>query len=227
VTGLVFVDSETTGLDESRGHEMWELALIVREADGDVDDPGRTVDVEYLWQFPVDLTKADLIALNIGGFHERRWPEPVGRDNARAAVSGDWSNVAGSLARCQPGSADDDLAKVGAVIADLTWGRHLVGAVPDFDARMMRTFLRRHGRLEGWHYHLLDVEALAVGAIAEQVRGEQNPMADLFRAKIAIPYKSTELGLHFGVETREAEKHTAMGDARWARDLYDAIFDEG
>jgi hypothetical protein len=220
VTGLVFVDSETTGLDESRGHEMWELALIVREVDA---QSGYVQDTEYLWQLPVDLTKADLIALNIGGFHERRWPAPMARENRLTAITGDWSENDGH-ARCRI-EGDEDLATVAARVAGLTWGRHLVGAVPDFDARMMRKFLRRNDQLEGWHYHLLDVEALAVGAIAEQVRGEQNPMADLFRAKIAIPYKSTELGLHFGVETREAEKHTAMGDARWARNLYDAIFD--
>jgi hypothetical protein len=222
VTGLVFVDSETTGLDESRGHEMWELALIVREVDA---QSGYVDDTEYLWQLPVDLTKADLIALNVGGFHERRLPPPPGLDNRRAALAGTgWPN---GLQQCRVPDDDENVAAVAARVADLTWGRHLVGAVPDFDARMMRKFLRRNDQLEGWHYHLLDVEALAVGAIAEQVRGEQNPMADLFRAKIAIPYKSTELGLHFGVETREAEKHTAMGDARWARDLYDAIFDEG
>jgi hypothetical protein len=54
---LAFIDTETTGLDPDR-HEIWEIALIVD-------------DQEYQWFLPVDLGKADPIALNIGRFHER------------------------------------------------------------------------------------------------------------------------------------------------------------
>jgi hypothetical protein len=62
VTTLAFIDTETTGLDPVR-HEIWEVGMILRG-----DDWRR----EYVWQLPVDLGRADVIAMNIGGIRQRR-----------------------------------------------------------------------------------------------------------------------------------------------------------
>jgi hypothetical protein len=86
-----------------------------------------------------------------------------------------------------------------------TRGAHLVGAVPNFDAETLDAMLRRHG--------LIDVEALAVGYLS---RGATVP--------IEMPWNSDTLSRACGVEPPSgAERHTAMGDARWAMRLYDAI----
>jgi hypothetical protein len=54
---LVFLDTETTGLDPDR-HEIWDPAFI---RDGK----------EYEYKFSPDLTRADPLALKIGHFYER------------------------------------------------------------------------------------------------------------------------------------------------------------
>ena len=89
---------------------------------------------------------------------------------------------------------------------------HFVGAVPNFDDARLGALLRRHGvPILPWHYHLICVEALMVGALA--ARGVRAP----------LPWRSDDLAARFGVEIRDADRHTAMGDARWARDIYDAV----
>lgn len=183
---VAFVDCETTGLDPDL-HEIWEVALIVQGA-------------EFLWQLPVDLGRADLIALNIGGFMARRWPqeEPVS-DPRRGA----WLGHA-AFESCVHAS---EMALFAKRFATLTWGLHLVGAVPSFDEERLRRLLRRHGACPGWHYHLVDVEALVAGKLG-----------------IPPPWNSTELSSKAGVDPGAYSRHSAMGDARWAKGLYESVF---
>lgn len=105
-----------------------------------------------------------------------------------------------------------DAPNAAACIALDLAGAHLVGAVPDFDARFLAKFLRAHGQAPAWHYHLIDVEALMAGALA--ARGE---------TIIEPPWNSRDLAAAFGVEQPADEEHTALGDARWAMRCYDAV----
>jgi DNA polymerase III epsilon subunit-like protein len=88
----------------------------------------------------------------------------------------------------------------------LTRGAHLVGAVPNFDADVLGARMRACGICPSWHYHLVDVETLAAGH-----RG--------FRP----PWGFDDILAAYGLEYDEADRHTALGDARMARDLYDAV----
>lgn len=94
---------------------------------------------------------------------------------------------------------------------------HIVGAVPNFDTERIALLLRAHGYEPGWHYHLIDIENLAAGFLAGGARtGLITPPA--------LPWKSNELSRAIGVEPPgEGERHTAMGDAKWARAVYDAV----
>lgn len=85
----------------------------------------------------------------------------------------------------------------------LTAGRTLVGAVPNFDSEYMAKFIRAQGFVPSWHYHLVDVEALMAGKLG-----------------IAPPWKSTDLAEQLGVTITDEDRHTAMGDTRWARNCY-------
>lgn len=91
---------------------------------------------------------------------------------------------------------------------------HVVGAVPNFDterlARMFRTVIDQIK--VPWHHHLIDVEALAVGYLA----GLRLPLP-------ALPWDSNDLSAAVGVDPTKYARHTAMGDAEWARDIYDAV----
>lgn len=181
---VAFVDTETTGLDADR-HEIWEVGLIVDEQ-------------EYLWHLPVDLGRADPIALKIGGFHGRYGP-------------GKGEHLRG--ARVTP------LPQFATEFAGMTRGRHLVGAIVSFDEERLRKLLRANGACPEWHYHIMDVEALAVGWLAANSswRTEEGALP------VVLPWNSDDLSRSVGVAPEMFDKHTAMGDARWAKAIFERV----
>lgn len=186
MTAISFVDTETTGLDPIL-HEIWEVALTrITYVDG--AEVGDTITKR--WLLPVDLGRADPIALDIGGFYDRYpgwWLEPNDRRD-RGLIS------------TLSGFAID--------FAQLTHGSHLTGAVISFDDKRLERLLRANGACPGWHYHIVDVEALAAGALAWPP-----------------PWDSTELSTAMGINPGDYERHTAAGDVEWAKDLYVAVME--
>lgn len=183
-TKVIFCDTETSGLDPER-HEIWEVALIDEKS-------------EERYLLGIDETKADLIALNIGGYHERH---PHGRSSEGVKGVDDLMGASG----------------VAKAVARDTHGRHIVGAVPDFDARFLTKLLTAHGRLPSWHYHLIDVEALMVGRIMGTNLVQDNDI------QITLPWSSRDLSRLVGVDIDQFEAHTALGDARWAKACFEAV----
>jgi hypothetical protein len=103
---------------------------------------------------------------------------------------------------------------------------HVVGAVPNFDTERLGFLLRRNGFEPGWHYHLCDVENLAVGFLAGVCRlggAAVDGSSSWLTGPPKPPWDSDSLSRACGVEPPTTERHTAMGDARWAMALYDAI----
>lgn len=92
-------------------------------------------------------------------------------------------------------------------------GAHLVGAVPSFDAEVIGTRMRASGICPPWHYHLQDFETLIAGYLA----GLGKPVPPL-------PWRSDDLSRLIGIDPPgELDRHTALGDARWAAKVWDAI----
>ena len=156
------------------------------------------IDTETEWHTFVtnDLSTADPYGLRVGRFYERH---PVGR-----ALAGEMVPDTTAL-----------LSETAHRVAALTHGTHLVGAVPNFDAELLDRLLRDQGLIPAWHYHLIDVENLAVGYLAGQ-------------GHVFIPpWSSESLTEALGVTaSTEDERHTAMGDARWAQRIYDHVMEE-
>lgn len=197
---IVFVDTETTSLRPDR--RAWDVALIVREPGSD--------DREFQWFIEaqdLDLGNADPFSLRIGHYYDRH-----------------------------PAGASPDLfvphvqpeAFVMRQVEYWTRGAHLVGAVPNFDADVLGTRMRANGILPSWHYHLIDVEALTVGwingcgarAADEALMRDEDPQL-IDRGRCAPPWDSAALSEAIGVKREDG--HTAIGDARWARDIYDKV----
>lgn len=158
------------------------------------------IDVEYSWMIAaddLDLGNADLKSLQIGRFYDRH-PQANGDEEGALHVDGE--------------------AQALALLEQLTRGAHVVGAVPSFDAEVLGNRMRANGICPSWHYHLVDVENLIVGYLAglrKATNGQLGPQP---------PWKSDELSLAIGIEPpADADRHTALGDARWVRDQYDAV----
>lgn len=193
MTKICFIDTETTSLRPDR--RAWEIGIIARE-------PGKP-DAEHHWlvdAHDLDLGNADPFSLQIGRFYERHPQYWLGRE---------------------PDLCPDEWEVLQAVEA-VTRGAHLAGAVVSFDAEVLGARMREHGICPSWHYHLIDVEALAVGYLSRKAL-TIGATDELSRELLAPPWKSDDLSRALGVTVSDEDRHTALGDARWARAIYDAV----
>jgi DNA polymerase III epsilon subunit-like protein len=176
----VFMDTETTSLRHDR--RAWEIGLILRR-DGRPDH-------EQSWFIrceDLDLGNADLGSLKIGKFYDRH-PDVV-PDGHPA-----W--------RDRTHEEGDALLE----LEELTRAATIVGAVPWFDTDVLGQRMRANDICPSWHYHLVDVETFAAGALG-----------------LPPPWNLDTLLDRYGLKYDEADRHTALGDARMVRDLYDAV----
>lgn len=93
----------------------------------------------------------------------------------------------------------------------LTRGAILMGSNPSFDAETIAARMRWNGVCPSWHYHLEDVPTLAKGWLLGS--GNALPATN----------KSDAISLACGVDPADYDRHTAIGDCRWMRDLFDVV----
>ena len=183
VAPLVFVDVETTGLGTE--DQPWEIAMFRR-------DPvsGAT---SALWLFVAhDRSRADNLPLRFWVDYKRRFG---------AAVSD-----GGVVSRLEAALAVVDFVQG----SDAFGVPHLVGMNPRFDEAHLARLLGDVGLAVPWHFHLIDVEALALGALAALGK------------PLGIPFKSDEVAAALGANCPEG-RHTAVGDALFAMEVFDAV----
>lgn len=189
---LVWLDTETTSLRHDR--RAWEIAAIVRR-------PGLP-DVEHQWLIHVadlDITNADPVALDVGGFWDRHPQAAHVRDG-------------GDPTKAPPADGVFALTSALRQLAVLVADRALIlGSNPAFDTYTLEPRMLETGIPPGWHYHPVDVPTLAQGWIL----GAGKPLPD--------STKSDAISLAVGIDPARYDRHAALGDCRWLRDLYDAV----
>jgi hypothetical protein len=204
---IAFIDTETTGLDP-RKHDVWEIAVILRR-------PGAP-DLEHLFQIRTSLTNADPKALEINR-HAARFLVPDGQ----FAIQLPTATTPDTTTLTEADLMHDLMAHLD--------GATLIGSNPAFDDRFLAKLFNEAGVPPRWHYRTVDIATLVVGHMYGQAYTLTKKNCDAVYygrvdAFLADGWKSYELSQLMGVEppTKE-EAHTALGDARWARDVYDAV----
>ena len=111
----------------------------------------------------------------------------------------------------------DNREEVARALYALLNGAVMVGSNAPFDAEMIAHLLGGYyAEPKPWHYRTICVATLAAGLMWAW---EPELMA-----KDTKPINSRWLSRQIGIEPPEGDvAHTALGDARWARDMYDAI----
>lgn len=151
-------------------------------------------DVEYCWRLRPSMWAAEPTGLRISRYYER------------IGVLGG-AEIGAGYRVVHPKGGDKTTADAVALeLAALLDGATILGAVPDFDTRHLSKWLAERGQCGTWRYHLVDVETLAAGAL-----------------RLPPPWNFDDLLGRYGLSYDEADRHTALGDARLVRDLYDAV----
>lgn len=206
MTIKVFLDTEAVTL-ACAPMVIWEVGLI-RRSTGIPED--RSGDMEYRFQLRPNMGIANGDSLRISGFHERF----VVPDDYEAVV---W----------RPGHEQKVLRRYDALteIAYLLEGAHVYGIVPSFDFQRLAFDLSLANIQPGWHYQLHDVQDIAAGFVAGRRHFQEAPLdREALRDGEQPPYDDEHLPLCAGFHPQdETTVHTALGDARYVRDLYDWI----
>ncbi|MFE7747069.1 hypothetical protein [Nocardia sp. NPDC057455] len=209
-------------------------------------DPGQP-DREILIQITdVDLSAAEPEALRISRFYERHVDHaPTTPAHVRITDGVLNFEIHDEGWRLRDHTAGTLFAMpehlVAPVIALWTADAHVVGVVPSFDTFTLDGILARAGHpgLEPWHYRLNDVENHAAGYLRGLLRAGlagQLPsdittpvpeFAEDWTTVLELSRRSEQTSRACGVEPPgPVQRHTAMGDARWARDWWDVIHPE-
>jgi len=157
------------------------------------------LDTEHTFRIKPDLTNADPKALEVNRFHERTGA---------------------------PGWQWQERRKTAERVYGLLNGAVIIGSNPAFDAEMLtHLFGRYYDNPRPWHYRAEDITTLAAGFRYGQAStgalGDDFTLPGDFPQQ---PYSSYTLSRAVGVEPPAKDvAHTALGDARWAKSVYDAV----
>lgn len=216
----VFLDTETTHLDPELG-QLWEVALIVRHT-----HYPSLGDQEFWWQVRPDLTTADPKSLQISRYYSRNHQIrdlPIGHGAQLACASGD------------EGTEGEVMEVVTAAQVALRLAQHLDGATivannPRHDRDFLHAFLHANGQAFTASHRMDDIRSMLKGYVYGRLAAHGGEVQDAFLPDAAAYVHDWLIGAMdvlaweiVGVSQAQETKHTALGDTRCVRDVFDGI----
>lgn len=195
-----WIDTETQGLHRQR--RAWEIAAIVRDhGQALVDDVEFSCFVDIA---DLDMGNAEPDALAFGRFWQRHPQAHL------VELVGTLAGVERELPAVPPPGVVLREWEALDALAALTKGAVVHGSNPAFDVETLSPRMAVNRLDPGWHYHPEDVPGVARGWL-------------LGRGHKDVPRKSDTVSLLCGIDPARYDRHTALGDCRWTRDLSDRI----
>jgi hypothetical protein len=229
---LAILDTETTDLDERTG-DMWELGLILR----DLRQPAPS-DLKFWWQIRPNLRLADPNSVRIGRYYERSRVMTLSPGKGKRLATSTDQPAGGCWIHAYTGESPaegdyymvQDAADIAAQLAKHLDGATIVANNPTHDRKFLAKFLRANGQILTAHHRMLNIRDLLIGYIDGRLALMDGDVSEAFGPEVvphvmdwldgAVESPAWEI---VGVKQDPATKHTALGDARLVRDVYDAI----
>lgn len=191
---IVFLDTETTGLRAKA--QVWEIAAIRREADGS--------EAALHLQVAHDTSQIP--------FLDRRFRI-------------DWATRYDPAIALSVRDAGCDIVDFLAPDGELPV---IVGSNPRFDLQMLAPLVAagcgNEIDIEDLvHYRLVDIGALAYGWFAARASAGAVDDEVHYVLERGLPWSSDELSRALGIDPDDFDRHTAMGDVRWVKAIYDIV----
>jgi len=159
-----------------------------------------------------DVWEIAAILRQDGADTEHHWmlkPDLSNADPDALRINGFWARTVGVTYEEDKAVAES----VTMLLADAV----VIGSNPGFDKEFLAPFLRGEGFCWAAHYRPLDVVTLAAGFLRGLDEAHKEPST--FTPRVS----AHEVSRAVGVDPDDYDRHTALGDARWVRDLYDAV----
>ena len=191
---LVFVDTETTGLDP-KCDEIWNLyAEIVRTG-----EPYKLEGVRLNLLIKHDITKIEKLPYEFRKIHDEQYVE----DEAISPMTAGFS----FLAMVKSQLNENEKA-------------HFIAANPHFDVSFIVNHLTTNDLFfEHFDYHLIDIEMLALGRVIFKEMLLERLLNDPPHGNF-LPFKSKDLTKALGINTDHLTPHSARDDVAWIKMLW-------
>ena len=185
----------------------------------DTETTGLTIDDE-VWEFAAIIRRDDGTESTVHLHIEHDWRLLDGLpERFRADHDARFGMASGMHVYTRSGAAS--------IIHAALHGAHIVGVNPAFDAGMLERLLHNwHGLAPSWHYHLIDLEAFTIGYLLARKQEAGSP-----GLPVDMPWRSDDLAgrvmpMRVADDAPKYARHTAVGDAEWCRDWWDALTSE-
>jgi DNA polymerase III epsilon subunit-like protein len=190
---MIFVDTETTGLDLDR-HEVWEIGMVMADSDNPFTEPETAlVRVEPTW-----MENADPGALRVNRYYSKTAHlRGTSRASGVDPTGETWS----------------DPYSVAVYLCLLFENAIIVGNNPAFDEMFLAKFAREHSQTLAPFHRKINVVDMALQRCHDMASGNiKSDIPNLAEDATRLPHSSSKV-LNAALCPANEDPHTAMGDA--------------